>query len=92
MALIRRLEELNGCGGFAWFGLAGFSEWRTLRYFGGMLKRAPLVLRLPGVARRVAPGKWDRLVGYSFRYSRRRRVCVRLTGISVAFASFIRRR
>jgi hypothetical protein len=28
---------------------------------------------------------------YSFRYSRRRRVCVRLTGISVAFASFILR-
>ncbi len=31
-------------------------------------------------------------IGYSFRYSRSRRVCVRLTGISVAFASFIRRR
>ena len=29
---------------------------------------------------------------YSFRYSRSRRVCVRLTGISVAFASFILRR
>ncbi len=28
---------------------------------------------------------------YSFRYSRRRRVCDRLTGISVAFASFILR-
>jgi hypothetical protein len=33
-----------------------------------------------------------RAIGYSFRYSRSRRVCVRLTGISVAFASFIRRR
>ena len=29
--------------------------------------------------------------GYSFRYSRSRRVCVRLTGISVAFSSFILR-
>jgi hypothetical protein len=29
--------------------------------------------------------------GYSFRYSRSRRVCVRLTGISVDFSSFIRR-
>ena len=28
---------------------------------------------------------------YNFRYSRSRRVCVRLTGISVAFSSFIRR-
>jgi len=28
---------------------------------------------------------------YSFRYSRSRLVCVRLTGISVPFASFIRR-
>lgn len=28
---------------------------------------------------------------YNFRYSRSRRVCVRLTGISVAFASFILR-
>ena len=28
---------------------------------------------------------------YSFRYSRSRRVCVRLTGISVAFSSFILR-
>jgi len=28
---------------------------------------------------------------YNLRYSRSRRVCVRLTGISVAFASFIRR-
>ena len=29
------------------------------------------------------------LVAHSFRYSRSRRVCVRLTGISVAFSSFI---
>jgi hypothetical protein len=38
---------------------------------------------------------WDALGGaiaYSFRYSRSRRVCVRLTGISVTFASFILRR
>ena len=31
------------------------------------------------------------LLIHSFRYSRRRRVCVRLTGISVAFSSFILR-
>jgi len=41
-------------------------------------------------------GRLDRLdalrgFGYSFRYSRSRRVCVRLTGISVDFSSFIRR-
>ncbi len=29
--------------------------------------------------------------GYNFRYSLSRRVCVRLTGISVDFSSFIRR-
>ena len=32
-----------------------------------------------------------RRVGQSFRYSRSRFVCARLTGISVPFASFIRR-
>ena len=36
-------------------------------------------------------GLKDRLVSHSFRYSRSRRVCVRLTGISVDFSSFIRR-
>ena len=41
----------------------------------------PSVRRILALARRV----------YSFRYSRSRRVCVRLTGISVAFSSFIRR-
>ena len=37
----------------------------------------------------IDPG-FDRY-DYSFRYSRSRLVCVRLTGISVPFASFIRR-
>ena len=34
--------------------------------------------------------RFDRL-DYSFKYSRSRFVCVRLTGISVPFVSFIRR-
>jgi hypothetical protein len=40
----------------------------------------------------VPPLGFDRrLEDYSFRYSRSRLVCDRLTGISVLFASFIRR-
>ncbi len=50
----------------------------------GGLSRA--VIRL-GVER----AGFCRAFGYSFRYSRSRRVCVRLTGISVDFSSFIRR-
>jgi hypothetical protein len=34
-------------------------------------------------------GRFRNAFNYSFRYSRRRRVCMRLTGISVDFASFI---
>ena len=39
----------------------------------------------------VLDGLKDRLASHSFRYSRSRRVCVRLTGISVSFSSFIRK-
>jgi hypothetical protein len=34
---------------------------------------------------------FSRAIAYNFRYSRRRRVWMRLTGISVDFSSFIRR-
>jgi hypothetical protein len=40
---------------------------------------------------RAFSGLNRRLVAYSFKYSRSRRVCMRLTGISVDFSSFIRR-
>ena len=39
---------------------------------------------------RLLTADWQRFV-HSFKYSRSRRVCVRLTGISVAFGSFIRK-
>ena len=34
---------------------------------------------------------FSRAIVYNFKYSRSRRVCMRLTGISVDFSSFIRR-
>lgn len=59
-----------------------------------MLPREDLgiaVERLCGL-RKIQPGLKPReRLRYSFRYSLSRRVWVRLTGISVAFASFIRR-
>jgi hypothetical protein len=66
-------------------------RWHTPGIFAGMLNREPFVLRFRHVVRGVS-AQSRRPIAYSFRYSRRRRVCVRLTGISVAFTSFIRRR
>jgi hypothetical protein len=67
-----------------------------VRVSGGRLlfvERSNARLRILPLALDVGGSVWcGRLLAYSFRYSRSRRVCVRLTGISVAFASFIRRR
>ena len=50
-------------------------------------KRRALVRAIVGGEREA----FSRAVVYSFKYSRSRRVCMRLTGISVDFSSFIRR-
>jgi hypothetical protein len=63
------------------------SRVRALR-FGERLKLAPLGVRLEVAERLLDPINSGR---YSFRYSLSRRVCVRLTGISVDFSSFILR-
>jgi len=60
---------------------------RALR-FGERLKLAVTGVRMKVVERRLRPITAGR---YSFRYSLSRRVCVRLTGISVDFSSFILR-
>ena len=61
---------------------------RTLEPEVGFARR-PRPVRLRSGLRRQPE---DRRAGrYSFRYSRSRRVCVRLTGISVDFSSFILR-
>jgi hypothetical protein len=57
-----------------------------------LLEPRALAVRVALLARVVAGSVRGRGLAYSFRYSRSRRVCVRLTGISVAFASFMRRR
>ena len=60
---------------------------RALR-FGERLKLGVSGVRMKVVERRLRPITPGR---YSFRYSLSRRVCVRLTGISVDFSSFILR-
>jgi len=63
------------------------SRVRSLR-FGERLKPGVSGVRMQVVERRLRPITPGR---YSFRYSLSRRVCVRLTGISVDFSSFILR-
>jgi hypothetical protein len=57
----------------------------------GRRKRRRVITR-GGIILMLAWDALGRAIAYSFRYSRSRRVCVRLTGISVTFASFILRR
>ena len=72
---------------------AGLSGSRRLRRISWIVEREAFFYRLEPSRRELErPINGSRAVAYSFRYSRSRRVCVRLTGISVAFASFIRRR
>ena len=58
-------------------GLALRAVWQYRGFVAGLVQHVNDLQREPG------------RLGYSFRYSRRRRVCIRLTGISVALSSFI---